>query len=169
MKKIILVIYNNASAKNKSDIGLLCQDECKLIMIDTETEEGDVEFPIITLRTDSYNHLDPDILSEFLCPQNQVYVLLAGSDGLLPIQKMFLNKTGALRNEPFAVKYSLSQQEKTVMDYLIRGLPNIVIANKLFISCNTVKNHLSNIYVKLDVKNRSAAVCKYFNHEYGLN
>ncbi|MCX5718402.1 MAG: helix-turn-helix transcriptional regulator [Nitrospirae bacterium] len=129
-------------------------------MIDTETEEEDAEFPIITLRTDSYNQLDPDMLNEFLCPQNKVYVLLAGSDDLLPGQKIFLSDAGLLKEDPFPARYSLTQQETLIMDHLIKGLSYKEIANKLFISYHTVKNHTSNIYMKLNVKKRSAAIYK---------
>jgi len=39
-------------------------------------------------------------------------------------------------------------------------LSNQEIADKLFISLNTVKTHLKNIYLKLDVDSRSGAVAK---------
>ena len=40
------------------------------------------------------------------------------------------------------------------------GLSNEEIADKLFISLNTVKTHSSNIFLKLDVKRRTQAVEK---------
>jgi len=43
---------------------------------------------------------------------------------------------------------------------LIQDLSNQEIADKLFISLNTVKTHLKNIYLKLEVDNRTKAVAK---------
>ncbi|MBK6281697.1 MAG: hypothetical protein IPF54_02635 [Draconibacterium sp.] len=43
---------------------------------------------------------------------------------------------------------------------LIQNLSNQEIADKLFISLNTVKTHLKNIYLKFDVDNRTKAVAK---------
>jgi LuxR family transcriptional regulator, maltose regulon positive regulatory protein len=43
---------------------------------------------------------------------------------------------------------------------LIEDLSNQEIADKLFISLNTVKTHLKNIYLKIDVDNRTKAVAK---------
>jgi len=43
---------------------------------------------------------------------------------------------------------------------LIEDLSNQEIADKLFISLNTVKTHLKNIYLKIDVDNRTKAVAR---------
>lgn len=48
----------------------------------------------------------------------------------------------------------LTPREKEVVDYICTGLSNKEIAEKLFISANTVKNHVYNIYKKLNVKNK---------------
>jgi ATP/maltotriose-dependent transcriptional regulator MalT len=40
------------------------------------------------------------------------------------------------------------------------GLSNQEIADKLFVSLNTVKTHSSNLFVKLDVKRRTQAIRK---------
>ncbi|MFD2616454.1 response regulator transcription factor [Terrilactibacillus laevilacticus] len=56
--------------------------------------------------------------------------------------------------------YDLNQQELKVLQYLALGLQNKVIAERMFLSLGTVKNYISSIYSKLDVKNRSAAIMK---------
>ena len=43
---------------------------------------------------------------------------------------------------------------------IAQDLSNQEIADKLFISLNTVKTHLKNIYLKLEVDNRAKAVAK---------
>lgn len=52
----------------------------------------------------------------------------------------------------------LSKRELEVLEELTKGSNNKLIADNLFISVNTVRTHLANIYEKLDVKNRLQAV-----------
>lgn len=52
----------------------------------------------------------------------------------------------------------ISQRELDVLQLLARGMSNDEIARELFVSANTVKTHLSNLYFKLDVKRRTQAV-----------
>lgn len=52
----------------------------------------------------------------------------------------------------------LSEREQEVLSYLLEGLSNMEIANKMFISDKTVKIHVSKILKKFNVKNRSQAV-----------
>ncbi|WP_281422493.1 helix-turn-helix domain-containing protein [Aquimarina litoralis] len=48
----------------------------------------------------------------------------------------------------------LSKQENTVKELILSGKTNKEIANELFISINTVKTHISNIYSKLNISSR---------------
>ncbi len=54
----------------------------------------------------------------------------------------------------------LTEREIEVIRLIENGLSNLEIAAKLFISITTVKRHISNIYAKLDVKNRTQAVAR---------
>ncbi len=56
----------------------------------------------------------------------------------------------------------LTIREKEVMDLLATGLLNKEMAYTLGLSLNTVKNHLKNIYQKLEVKNRLEAIILYY-------
>jgi len=49
----------------------------------------------------------------------------------------------------------LSQRERDVLKLIAIGLSNDEIAAKLFISPHTVKNHVSNIYRKLGIDDRT--------------
>lgn len=49
----------------------------------------------------------------------------------------------------------LTKREKEILDLLIKGYPSEVICSKLFISVNTLKRHVQNIYNKLNVHNRA--------------
>jgi DNA-binding NarL/FixJ family response regulator len=55
---------------------------------------------------------------------------------------------------------TLSTREREVLRLVVEGKDNAAIAGELFISPYTVKNHISNILLKLEVENRlQAAVC----------
>jgi DNA-binding NarL/FixJ family response regulator len=51
----------------------------------------------------------------------------------------------------------LSEREIEILGYAARGLPNAAIAKKLFVTEQTVKFHLTNVYRKLGVNNRTEA------------
>lgn len=57
-------------------------------------------------------------------------------------------------------KFNLTKQEMKVIELIAEGYQNSEIAKKLFVSQNTVKTHIKNIYLKLDVKNRVEALKK---------
>lgn len=55
---------------------------------------------------------------------------------------------------------TLTERELEVLELLAKGATNEQIAAKLIITVHTVKAHLTNIYIKLGVDNRTAAVVK---------
>lgn len=64
------------------------------------------------------------------------------------------------QNDKRPTTESLSVREKEVLRLVVDGKDNAAIAQELFISPYTVKNHISNILLKLQVENRlQAAVC----------
>lgn len=52
----------------------------------------------------------------------------------------------------------LTERESTVLELLRQGCSNRDIARRLFLSENTVKFHLKNVYAKLGVRSRAAAI-----------
>ena len=54
----------------------------------------------------------------------------------------------------------LTDREREVLDLIARGLTNTAISEKLFLSPKTVRNHVSNIFAKLQVSDRSLAIIK---------
>jgi LuxR family maltose regulon positive regulatory protein len=54
----------------------------------------------------------------------------------------------------------LSEREIEVLQLIAEGLTNQEIANRLYLSLNTVKAHTRNIYGKLDVHHRTGAVAR---------
>jgi two-component system nitrate/nitrite response regulator NarL len=54
----------------------------------------------------------------------------------------------------------LTPREREVLTLLAEGLSGPEIANRLYLSPSTIKTHLANIYDKLEVSDRAAAVAK---------
>lgn len=54
----------------------------------------------------------------------------------------------------------LTEREQEVLHWLAQGLSNQEIADKLFISSKTVRNHASNIFSKLQVADRLQAIMR---------
>ncbi len=54
----------------------------------------------------------------------------------------------------------LTKREGEIVSYIYRGYRNAEIAERLFISEGTVKNHLRNIFEKTEVKNRTGLIHK---------
>ncbi|MGA2010223.1 MAG: response regulator transcription factor [Solirubrobacteraceae bacterium] len=69
-----------------------------------------------------------------------------------------LRQTGEAEPTPNAVE--LTPREREVLDLLARGMDNREIARTLELSQHTVKNHVSNILVKLQVENRIQAAVR---------
>ena len=57
-------------------------------------------------------------------------------------------------------EFDLSRREIEVLTYISNGFTNTQIAEKMFVSANTVKTHISHIYSKLAVKSRVQAIKK---------
>lgn len=65
-----------------------------------------------------------------------------------------------LTNEEFIKRYDISEREKEVIDQLILGYLNKEIADRLYISTNTVKTHIKNIYRKIGISSREELFAK---------
>jgi DNA-binding NarL/FixJ family response regulator len=62
------------------------------------------------------------------------------------------------KSHAVARKYDLTAREAEILDLLVEGLNNTEIATQLYISSNTVKFHLKQIYRKTGISNRIEAI-----------
>jgi DNA-binding CsgD family transcriptional regulator len=58
------------------------------------------------------------------------------------------------------IKLGLSKREHQILQLISEGLSNQQMAAQLYISENTIKKHISNLFLKLDVERRTEAVKK---------
>jgi DNA-binding NarL/FixJ family response regulator len=54
----------------------------------------------------------------------------------------------------------LTAREREILDHIAQGLNNETIARKLYLSPKTVRNHVSNIFAKLQVADRAQAIVR---------
>jgi DNA-binding NarL/FixJ family response regulator len=72
--------------------------------------------------------------------------------------KTFLSPTAAQGLAAAHQKHTLTARERAILRLAAQGLSNPAIAATLNIADGTVRNHISNIYAKLGVDNREAAI-----------
>lgn len=65
-------------------------------------------------------------------------------------------------HQPSDKDYNLSEREKEVLQWLVKGYSYKMIAAEMFIAMDTVRSHIKKIYEKLHVNSKSEAVAKAF-------
>jgi DNA-binding NarL/FixJ family response regulator len=64
------------------------------------------------------------------------------------------------RHAPTEAFPQLTAREGEVLDLIARGLNNVEIARRLYLSQKTVRNHVSNVFLKLQVADRPQAIVR---------
>jgi DNA-binding NarL/FixJ family response regulator len=90
----------------------------------------------------------------------------AAARGESPLDPRAARTVLSARTEPDPLA-GLSQREREVLDALVEGLPNKLIARRLEISEKTVKSHLTRIFRVLDVTDRTQAALWAERHGVG--
>lgn len=71
-------------------------------------------------------------------------------------------------DDPFQ-KYALSRREREIAEYLLTGAKNDEIAKALFISSNTVRAHIKNIYAKMNINSQRALLALFNRYHSDRN
>jgi DNA-binding CsgD family transcriptional regulator len=61
-------------------------------------------------------------------------------------------------DEQILQQKGISKREYEVLELMAKGHSNQEIADKLFVSLNTIKTHTSNLFIKLEAKRRTQAI-----------
>lgn len=75
-------------------------------------------------------------------------------------KEVFKSATEFILNEAEIERLGISKRELEVLQLMAEGMSNQQVADKLFVSLNTVKSHSSKIFEKLEVERRTQAVEK---------
>ena len=114
---------------------------------------------LVLFKLSEYSYLSGDLNIEVII---SVIAILFFSIGI------YINKKGLAQKESDAIqinveqldKLGISKREYEVLQHVVTGLSNKEIGEKLHLSESTIKTHVSNLLVKLDVKRRTQAVQK---------
>ena len=75
-------------------------------------------------------------------------------------RKVILIDPNFALNEGELQRRGISKREHEVLELIAKGHSNQEVADKLYVSVNTVKTHLSNLFLKLDAARRTQAIQK---------
>jgi len=75
-------------------------------------------------------------------------------------KEIFIKTSDFILNEKEMTTLGLSKRELEVLQLMADGLSNEQIAERLFVSVNTIKTHSSKLFEKLEVNRRTHAVDK---------
>jgi DNA-binding NarL/FixJ family response regulator len=89
-------------------------------------------------------------------PEELARAVRAAAQGEAPLDPKAASALLSVRTQPSAAE-ALSEREREVLAMVAEGLPNKLIARELSISEKTVKAHLTSIFRRIDVTDRTQA------------
>ena len=136
------------------------QPECRVIVLTTFDDDDNV---FEGLRAGAVGYLLKDAPSEKL--SEAIRLAARGESFLQPsvaakVVAEFARLTGAKRADSLSLIEPLSEREREILILIANGASNREIAKRLFLAEGTVKNHITNIFGKLGVRDRTQAALK---------
>lgn len=117
------------------------------------TSASEPELVTAALQAGALSYLQKDVNIDQLV--TAVRAAARGEPTLSPEATQALIKAAT---RPSTTTYQLSEREREVLQYLVEGLTNAEIAERMFISRSTVKFHVSSLLAKLNVTTRAEAI-----------
>lgn len=142
--------------------GIECIQRLKMLhprmqmMVLTVYDNADIIFSALKAGATSY-------LLKSTSPEKVIEAIYEVFMGGSPISSQIARKVidaFALKEKTNNYYQDLSRREQEILDYLSRGFRYKEIADQLFLSIETVRTHVRNIYEKLQVNNRAEALRK---------
>lgn len=125
---------------------------CKVILL-TIHNEVDYLIRCNELQCEGYILKDSDVATL----ESAIFSVYEGNRYLEPKLAPLLNNTLINRDKDLDKLKSLTKREVDVLKLIAKGMLNREIAEDLHISERTVKNHISNIFKKIDATDRTQA------------
>ena len=117
---------------------------------------------VVLLKFFEYQYFMRDLAVEFYV--GVVALLFTGLGtwvGLRLTRKKMVIASPDFRLDEHALgRLGISKREHEVLELMSQGLSNQEIADKLFVSINTIKTHSSNLFLKLEASRRTQAIQK---------
>ena len=130
------------------------------VLILTSFSDRDHVIPAIEAGAAGYQlkDIEPDDLVK------SIRKIIRGEHTLHPQATTHLMKNKEPRENPPHVLYPLTPREQDVLSELTKGKSNREIASSLYVTEKTVKTHISNIFSKLNVQDRTQAALYAVKH-----
>lgn len=90
----------------------------------------------------------------------KIQTVIVEKEIFIPAEPVYVPAGTFSVNQKALDKLDLSNRELEVLQWMAKGMSNQEIAEKMFVSLNTIKTHSSNLFLKMDVKRRTQAVDK---------
>ena len=125
----------------------------RVLVLSAVTEPADV---VAVLERGAAGYLNKDADRQVIV--EAVERIAAGGTVLAPeVQAAMVSHVRTQASRPTTL---LSPREQEVLEFLAEGLSSPQIADRLIVSPTTIKSHLRNLYEKLGVNDRAAAVAE---------
>ncbi|MGE7947662.1 response regulator transcription factor [Lysinibacillus sp. NPDC093688] len=108
-----------------------------------------------------YNQQKPTAAIGFLRKEGEIPFTEQDSQKLLYIKRLIENVYFLHQYVQPGESLRITQREKELLMYLCKGFKNAEIASNLYVSENTVKKHLQNLYRKFQVTSRTQLALRY--------
>lgn len=136
---------------------LYCNEKAKEYKFDLTTLRQLLQEQIATKNRPDHQEFDLSY-QPFLLKIKTVYNSMKKEGYLISIYPQNEQKQTAIFDT--CLQLGLSKREAEIIELILNGDSNDAIAKKLFVSINTVKTHIKNIFNKLGVNNRTAIMNK---------
>jgi len=160
---VILMDINMPVMNGIQAITCLKEKKCpsKIIILTIHTDR---EYLIKIVQLGAQGYVLKDADSDVLI--NAIHTVYKGETFIQPNMAIELIKEFSNGKVPSQAKEKelLTQRELEVLELIAEGMLNKEIASALYISEKTVKNHVSNIFRKLNVSDRTQAAIYAFKH-----
>ena len=128
--------------------------EVRVVML---TMHADQEVLASAIRAGASGYLVKDCSTEEIA--SAVRMAASGETALSPqLAASMLDEVRKLEQPPNEEDRVITKREEEVLQLIADGCSTPEVAERLFISQKTVKNHLASIYQKLDARDRTQAV-----------
>ncbi|MGE4283017.1 MAG: response regulator [Clostridia bacterium] len=161
---VILMDINMPKLNGIQAIAQLKQERCpaRVIILTIHAER---EYLIKTVQLGASGYVLKDADSDVLI--EAIQSVYQGESYIQPNLTTDLIKEftqGTMEEQRYKRDNQLTQREVEVLELIAEGMLNKEIAARLYISEKTVKNHVSNIFKKLNVCDRTQAAIYAFKH-----
>ncbi len=172
----VLLLDINMPRMNGLDVIKKINEQEKAIKIIVLTMHDDESYVMEVIKSGAVGYLLKDIEPGMLV--TAIRTVYAGESYIYPtLAKRIFNEFSRTQQEKEKEKVSevvrtisrreegLTYREYEVLQGVCRGLSNQELAKSLFLSEKTVKNHLTNIFRKISVNDRTQAVLYAIKHK----